>query len=212
MSVKQALTDNVLPIDGIYTDAPYVSQFSLESEQPYMESRTWSQKLTRVVRAGHMWKLKLNFNPMQADSFNLLNGFLKAKQAEGSSFQANVGLVTTPGSAALSVPSASDSATLRQTTLTFSDSLDPSKLSEWTTQGYVNFVGSNKLHEIVYIDSGTLKIFPGLQDISGAVTLNEPGANIGERPYMQAVFTGNLTYSLNAELLYNVSLTLEEAF
>lgn len=204
MLTSAILTANILPIDGL-NGGPYVSSFTLESDQPYMEARTWSQKLVRTVRAGHLWKLTLKFNPMTKIEFSLLDGFLKAKQAAGSSFKVPVGTVET--STPLTASLDSDAVTVRDTSLTFTGH----DISGYAGQEFVNFVETQKLYQVLYIEGTTMKIFPGVQEAAAQLTLVNPEAHPFDRPYMMAVFTGNLSYSLNSELLYEVTLSLEES-
>ena len=204
MTIASAITDNTLPIDGEYTNAPYVSSYTLVSSQPYMENRTWSQKLVRVVRSGHRWKLNLSFNPMLRDSFELLDKFLKYKQAKGTSFYVPIGTQVSDGTLAAGTVSGTQST--RSTTINFSQDI-----STWASMDYFSFATSNKLYEIIDIPTTTsMRISPPLQEpVASGTALVVPGLN--ERPRLSAIFNGDLQYTIDHNHLYTVNLKLEEA-
>ena len=213
------LTDNILPTDGIYINAPYVASYQLTSNQPYMESRTWSQKLTRVVRSGHRWDLNLRFNPMTQTEFDVLNDFLMFKQAEATPFYTFVGdrlysgLEGTYGSAS--------TVGLRDSSITLDDnSVGTASASDWNGLKYFNFQNSNKLYQIVKIDSSVLTFSPSAREIEyfSADMLKVPdytdnNANEvnAKRAALYGTLTGEVQYSVDQNLLYTVNIKIEES-
>ena len=208
------LDDNILPIDGIYTNAPYVASYQLTSNQPYMESRTWSQKLTRVVRSGHRWDLNLRFNPMTQTEFDVLNDFLMFKQAEATPFYTFVGdrlysgLTGTYGS--------TSTVGLRDSSIT----LTTGTASHWDGLKYFNFQNSNKLYQIVKIDSSVLTFSPSAREIEyfstdmlkvPDYTDNNANEVNAKRAALYGTLTGEVQYSVDQNLLYTVNIKIEES-
>ena len=206
------LADNILPIDGIYTNAPYVASYQLTSNQPYMESRTWSQKLTRVVRSGHRWDLNLRFNPMTQTEFDVINDFLIFKQAEATPFYTFVGDRLYSGLTTGPYGNASTAVGLRDSSITLTNGT----AAQWDGLKYFNFQNSNKLYQIVKVDGNVISFSPSAREIESNSTdmlkvpnyLVEVNAN---RAALYGVLKGEVQYSVDQNLLYTVNIKIEES-
>jgi hypothetical protein len=215
------LVDNILPIDGIYTNAPYVASYQLTSNQPYMESRTWSQKLVRVVRAGHRWDLNLRFNPMTQTEFDVINDFLIFKQAEATPFYTFVGDRIYSSVAGNTYGTNISDVNVRDTSITLNDNSSGGIADHWDGLKYFNFQSSNKLYQIVKLDTLTdvLTFSPSAKESESAdtsmlkvpnysnVNANEVNAN---RAALYGVLNGEVQYSVDQNLLYTVNIKIEE--
>ena len=212
------LVDNILPIDGIYTNAPYVASYQLTSNQPYMESRTWSQKLTRVVRSGHRWDLNLRFNPMTQTEFDVLNDFLMFKQAEATPFYTFVG-DRIYSNVAGNTYGSNSTVGLRDSSITLDDN-SVGNASDWDGLKYFNFQNSNKLYQIVKIDSSVLTFSPSAREIEyfstdmlkvPDYTDNNANEVNAKRAALYGTLTGEVQYSVDQNLLYTVNIKIEES-
>jgi len=210
------LTDNILPTDGIYTNAPYVASYQLTSNQPYMESRTWSQKLVRVVRAGHRWDLNLRFNPMTQTEFDVINDFLMFKQAEATPFYTFVGDRIYGSVAGNTYGTDAANVTVRDTSITLNDNSTGGTAADWDGLKYFNFQNSNKLYQIVKLDTLTdvLTFSPSAKepqtasdDMLKVHANSEVNAN---RALLYGVLKGEVQYSIDQNLLYRVNIKIEE--
>jgi hypothetical protein len=203
------LTDNILPTDGIYTNAPYVASYQLTSNQPYMESRTWSQKLTRVVRSGHRWDLNLRFNPMTQTEFDVLNDFLMFKQAEATPFYTFVGdrLYSEPNGTYGSASTVG----LRDSSIT----LNNGTAADWDGLKYFNFQSSNKLYQIVKIDGNVISFSPSAREresnSSDMLKVHDNSEVNANRAALYGVLKGEVQYSVDQNLLYTVNIKIEES-
>ena len=212
------LVDNILPIDGIYTNAPYVASYQLTSNQPYMESRTWSQKLVRVVRAGHRWDLNLRFNPMTQTEFDVLNDFLMFKQAEATPFYTFVG-DRIYSNVAGNTYGSNSTVGLRDSRITLDDN-SVGNASDWDGLKYFNFQSSNKLYQIVKIDSSVLTFSRSAREIEyfstdmlkvPDYTDNNANEVNAKRAALYGTLTGEVQYSVDQNLLYTVNIKIEES-
>ena len=206
------LTDNILPTDGIYTNAPYVASYQLTSNQPYMESRTWSQKLTRVVRSGHRWDLNLRFNPMTQAEFDVINDFLMFKQAEATPFYTFIGDRVYSG---LTGTYGSDSTVGRRAnSITLDNTNNSGTAADWDGLKYFNFQNSNKLYQIVKIDGSVITFSPSARELESASNemLKVPATTGNQnRAALYGTLAGEVQYSIDQNLLYTVNIKIEES-
>lgn len=210
MALQNILPDSYNPIDSLGQNTlggfgPGFSKVNLESNQTTITNRSNSGITFRTVNRYHQWKISISYNTMTKDVFNSVYNFLLEKQATLEPFYVELPQYGNSTAGSKSINTTIQAGTNRLI-LENNTGISVGDLFYVTNPSDDTHLKSYKVTRLG--SSNDIFISPGLQR-----TINSSdGASVAfGKPLVRVIMSDdNVTYSLNSDNLYTLSLSLEE--